>query len=99
MNAKCPCCGSDIEDIGVAQLMGVGLSPSQKIIVKRLVKSFPTGVETDDLLASLYKEPDGGPMSANDVLRTQIRRINQAFAEYYWQIKSINHHYRLVRAT
>lgn len=84
---RCPCCGSEIDSVPVEALTEVMGSMQQKMILEELVRQYPRYVSMTRLIQLLWgHDPEGGPITANNVVSAQTSRLRRVIAEYGWGI-------------
>lgn len=67
----------------------IALTPTQRRIADRLAQSFGRFVGNDALLAAMYgNRADGGPMTAQTVLKVEIHRLRKRLAHTELTIES-----------
>lgn len=87
MTKTCPCCGSEIEKWPVEVLAFAELTKSQLKIMDMLLGAYPKGVPRDRAISKLYDDdPDGGPLCADAVVRTQVKYMNPRIAPFGFRV-------------
>jgi hypothetical protein len=91
MTIQCPCCGQSVAgDLPIAALEHVSLSPMQRQIVGLLLEKYPQPVSTGRIASRIYGgSPDGGPLTASNVIHVQLARIRHALKPMGWTAGSM----------
>lgn len=70
-----------------SDLLTVPLSIVRRTIVKRLIKSHPRPVSSDDLIDTVYSNVrDGGPMNPRSTLIVHMTYLRRALKQHGWTI-------------
>ncbi len=100
---KCPCCGGEIEDVNVEQLLDARLSAVEMTVVRRIVGAYPNGVSLDQLITEIYGMRNDQPDNAANCVQVVLNRLRRKIAEYGWTVpkgtggRATRHTYRLER--
>ena len=88
MNAACPCCGSELTEVPtMALLREIALPRHQLQILSALIDAFPRGCTKEFLIDVLYgSEPDGGPLTANNIISIYFSHLRPVLADYGWTV-------------
>lgn len=93
MPVICPCClqpmPADRAPVDALEL--APLSPLQRRIVKALASSYPRRVTMQQLIDACYwDDPEGGPVTAETVIRKMLHEIRKKLPPYGWTIPRMN---------
>ena len=95
----CPCCNRPMEadKAPVAALTAAPVWGQHKTILDALASAYPRYVEQSFLIDLLYSnDPDGGPICANNIVRSRVVGLRKTIREYGWTIgKYTTGRYRL----
>lgn len=82
----CPTCGQSVPS--EFELNGVHLTPMQKQILEIVRKAGKWGVSTELIRDRVYAEhPDGGPLTADNVIYVQICALNKKLSTLHKKIE------------
>lgn len=91
-NPLCPCCMRPLEDgqtVDLKDLSEVRMSKQHKVILAALIRAYPRSVTLGHLVDQLYSsDPNGGPVSAEMVLRVRLTELRKRLPEHGWAIPS-----------
>lgn len=85
----CPCCGRGLRapSLPLQGLLSVPLPKAGRRIVEALVKAFPRAVPMAVLLDAVYfDDPEGGPATADNVVRVAMIRVRRELEPLGWTI-------------
>lgn len=86
MTASCPCCGAPVR-IEPWEAALEDLTPMQRRIAEAVAKR--PGLRRAELTDLVYaQDPDGGPMTADSSVASQISRMNQRLGRHGFRIAS-----------
>lgn len=77
---KCPCCGQEVDTVGINDLTGVGMGEVPLKLLYGLLRAFPEGVS-----AEVFADMHG--MTPNHV-HVAMRKLRQAIEPHGWTVKS-----------
>lgn len=85
----CPTCGQPLPKAraDLAVLAGLRLGRVEMRALGAMVRAYPRAVTHGALLEALYgDDPSGGPLLADDVVRTVMRRLREKLKPFGWTI-------------
>lgn len=82
---KCPCCGHDVGELPLAQLLSIQLTPTEERMLKVLVDRHPRGIKFDQMIENVYFIHDE-PENSDRVIRTLMTRLRRKLEAVNWTI-------------
>lgn len=82
---KCPCCGGEIAELPMPELLSLALTPTEERMVRAFIDRHPRGVRMDQFISDVYfihDEPEGGVA----VVRTIMTRLRKKLETVNWTI-------------
>jgi len=96
--AICPCCGTPVRGLSAFALKGLSLTPSQRTVLNTLVGRFPSAIHVETIAAALWGDnPNGGPETAENVIRVYICALNKKLAKSGYRIECTGQKMRALR--
>jgi hypothetical protein len=86
MTFKCPCCNRPVPGLPeIDNLKHVRVSHLQKIILDKLLMTYPHGTTGENLIWCIYQGAQE-PETARSVVNVQIHRLRKRLSDYGWTI-------------
>jgi len=83
---KCPCCGGEVDDLPVQQLVKFQWSAIETTVIRTLVRHYPSGVDIEALVYEVYGTRRNQPENALGCIRLSLWRLRKKLAPLGWHI-------------
>lgn len=87
MKYSCPCCGAALDTVPYDALRELEIGPNERAVLTVLLDRYPRSVSRDTLVNAVWGDrPDGGPLSAYNILSVTHLKLRSKIEPLGWTI-------------